>query len=111
YWLPDVPTWVWAAAFFIIINAVNLVNVRLYGEAEFWFALIKVAAIVLFLVIGAAILGTGMPVAGHGTGLHLITDNGGFFPHGLMPALVLVQGVVFAFAGVELVGTAAGECK
>ncbi|MDR8248128.1 aromatic amino acid transporter AroP, partial [Acinetobacter baumannii] len=42
YWLPDVPTWVWAAAFFIIINAVNLVNVRLYGEAEFWFALIKV---------------------------------------------------------------------
>ncbi|ONQ10962.1 L-asparagine permease, partial [Burkholderia cenocepacia] len=52
-----------------------------------------------------------MPVAGHGTGMHLITDNGGFFPHGLMPALVLVQGVVFAFAGVELVGTAAGECK
>ncbi|TNG04181.1 amino acid permease [Salmonella enterica subsp. enterica serovar Heidelberg] len=46
YWLPDVPTWVWAAAFFIIINAVNLVNVRLYGETEFWFALIKVLAII-----------------------------------------------------------------
>ncbi|MDK7629764.1 hypothetical protein QP548_16950, partial [Clostridium sp. UMB9555A] len=42
---------------------------------------------------------------------HLITDNGGFFPHGLLPALVLVQGVVFAFASIELVGTAAGECK
>ncbi len=41
YWFPDVPTWIWAAAFFIIINAVNLVNVRLYGETEFWFALIK----------------------------------------------------------------------
>ncbi|HGE6773054.1 TPA: amino acid permease [Klebsiella aerogenes] len=46
YWLPDVPTWVWAAAFFIIINAVNLVNVRLYGEAEFWFALIKVLELI-----------------------------------------------------------------
>ncbi len=57
YWLPDVPTWVWAAAFFIIINAVNLVNVRLYGEAEFWFALIKVLAI-----IGMIAFGLWMPV-------------------------------------------------
>ncbi|MFP1528108.1 hypothetical protein ACLB1R_16465 [Escherichia coli] len=40
YWFPDVPTWIWAAAFFIIINAVNLVNVRLYGETSFRFALI-----------------------------------------------------------------------
>ena len=46
YWLPDVHTWIWAAAFFVIINAVNLVNVRLYGETEFWFALIKVLAII-----------------------------------------------------------------
>ncbi|VTN14769.1 Phenylalanine-specific permease [Raoultella terrigena] len=52
YWLPDVPTWVWAAVFFIIINAVNLVNVRLYGEAEFWFALIKVLAIVGMIGFG-----------------------------------------------------------
>ena len=52
YWLPDVPTWVWAAAFFIIINAVNLVNVRLYGEAEFWFALIKVLAIIGMIAFG-----------------------------------------------------------
>ena len=111
YWLPDVPTWVWAAAFFIIINAVNLVNVRLYGEAEFWFALIKVLAIVAFLVVGTIFLGSGKPLDGNATGFHLITDNGGFFPHGLLPALVLVQGVVFAFASIELVGTAAGECK
>ncbi|TWY77369.1 amino acid permease [Klebsiella pneumoniae] len=61
YWLPDVPTWVWAAAFFIIINAVNLVNVRLYGEAEFWFALIKVLAI-----IGMIAFGLWMLFGGHG---------------------------------------------
>ncbi len=56
-------------------------------------------------------LGTGQPLEGNATGFHLITDNGGFFPHGLLPALVLIQGVVFAFASIELVGTAAGECK
>ena len=64
YWLPDVPTWVWAAAFFIIINAVNLVNVRLYGEAEFWFALIKVLAI-----IGMIAFGLWMLFGGHGGSL------------------------------------------
>lgn len=56
YWLPDVPTWVWAAAFFIIINAVNLVNVRLYGETEFWFALIKVLAIIGMIGFGLWLL-------------------------------------------------------
>ncbi|VDZ80350.1 phenylalanine-specific permease [Salmonella bongori] len=56
YWLPDVPTWIWAAAFFIIINAVNLVNVRLYGETEFWFALIKVLAIIGMIGFGLWLL-------------------------------------------------------
>ncbi|MEJ1267749.1 hypothetical protein WDV93_11945 [Pantoea ananatis] len=68
-------------------------------------------AIVIFLVVGVVFLGTGKPLDGNATGFHLITDNGGLFPHGLLPALVLVQGVVFAFASIELVGTAAGECK
>lgn len=62
-------------------------------------------------MVGTVFLGTGKPLDGNATGFHLITDNGGFFPHGLLPALVLVQGVVFAFASIELVGTAAGECK
>jgi L-asparagine permease len=111
YWWPEIPTWMSAAFFFVLINAINLSNVKAFGEMEFWFALIKVAAISLFLVVGTALLGGGFDVAGRATGLHLVTENGGLFPNGLMPALVLVQGVVFAFAGVELVGTAAGECK
>ena len=61
--------------------------------------------------VGAIFLGTGAHRRRPQHGLHLISENGGLFPHGLLPALVLVQGVVFAFAGVELVGTAAGECK
>lgn len=89
----------------------NMIGVKWFAEMEFWFALIKVLAIVAFLVVGTIFLGGGKPLDGNATGFHLITDNGGLFPHGLMPALVLVQGVVFAFASIELVGTAAGECK
>ncbi|XNM59573.1 hypothetical protein ACLK1S_09125 [Escherichia coli] len=55
--------------------------------------------------------GSGQPLDGNTTGFHLITDNGGFFPRFAASALVLIQGVVFAFASIEMVGTAAGECK
>ena len=113
YWaaFSSVPQWIFALIALCIVAAMNLIGVKWFAEMEFWFALIKVAAISLFLVIGSIILGTGTHVGGHTTGVHLISENGGLFPHGLLPALVLVQGVVFAFAGVELVGTAAGECK
>ncbi|MDF2915283.1 MAG: amino acid permease [Pantoea agglomerans] len=94
-----------------IVGTMNMIGVKWFAEMEFWFALVKVLAIVIFLVVGVVFLGTGKPLDGNSTGFHLITDNGGMFPHGLLPALVLIQGVVFAFASIELVGTAAGECK
>ncbi len=113
YWgtFSDVPQWLFALCALSIVATMNMIGVKWFAEMEFWFALIKVVAIVLFLVVGVVFLGTGQSVAEHSSGLHLITDNGGFFPHGLLPALVLVQGVIFAFAGIELIGTAAGECK
>lgn len=113
YWgsFGDVPQWVFALGALSIVALMNMIGVKWFAEMEFWFALIKVLAIVSFLVVGTVVLGTGHPVAGQSTGFHLITDNGGIFPHGLLPALILVQGVVFAFASIELVGTAAGECK
>lgn len=107
----DVPQWVFALGALAIVGTMNMIGVKWFAEMEFWFALVKVLAIVIFLVVGTVFLGTGQPLDGNTTGFHLITDNGGFFPHGLLPALVLVQGVVFAFASIELVGTAAGECK
>lgn len=70
----------------------NMIGVKWFAEMEFWFALIKVLAIVAFTVVGTIFLGSGKPLDGNATGFHLITDNGGLFPHGLMPALVLVQG-------------------
>lgn len=113
YWgtFADVPQWLFALCALGVVATMNMIGVKWFAEMEFWFALIKVVAIVLFLLVGVVFLGTGTPVAGHTTGLLLITENGGMFPHGLLPALVLVQGVIFAFAGIELIGTAAGECK
>ncbi|MBF0858889.1 amino acid permease [Gluconobacter sp. LMG 31484] len=113
YWavfLP-VPQWVFALVALAIVGTMNMIGVRYFGEMEFWFSLIKVVALALFLVAGALILGTRMPVAGHTTGFHLITENGGIFPHGMFSALMLLQGVVFAYSGIELLGTAAGECE
>jgi len=106
-----VPQWVFALGALAIVGTMNMIGVKWFAEMEFWFALVKVLAIAIFLVVGVVFLGTGKPLDGNATGFHLVTDNGGLFPHGLLPALVLVQGVVFAFASIELVGTAAGECK
>ncbi|OYX13130.1 MAG: hypothetical protein B7Z15_08315 [Rhizobiales bacterium 32-66-8] len=112
YWgiFAQIPQWAFALIALCIVTAMNLVSVKYFGELEFWFSLIKVAALCTFLLVGVAVLGTGVGVAGHSTGFHLITDNGGVFPHGLVPALVLIQGVVFAYSGVEMIGVAAGEC-
>ncbi|GAN52975.1 amino acid permease [Tanticharoenia sakaeratensis] len=112
YWGPTaaVPQWVFALAALCIVATMNMIGVKYFGEMEFWFSLIKVVALVIFLIAGVAILGLRVPVAGHATGLHLVTQNGGLFPHGIMPALLLLQGVVFAYSGIELIGTAAGEC-
>jgi L-asparagine permease len=113
YWsmFSDIPQWLFALIAIGLITAMNLIGVKWFGEMEFWFSLIKVAALALFLVIGVVVLGSGMEVGGHATGLQLVSANGGIFPHGLLPAIVIVQGVVFAYAGIELIGTAAGETE
>lgn len=107
----DVPQWVFALAALVFIVALNLLAVNVFGELEFWFALIKVAALAVFLVVGIVFVVTGMPVAGHRPGLSVIADSGGLFPNGLVPALLLISGVVFAYTGVEYIGTAAGEAQ
>jgi len=90
---------------------VNLISVKMFGELEFWFAIIKVTALVAFMLIGIFLLVTQHPIDGHHPGPALITDNGGVFPNGMLPMLLIIQGVVFAYASVELVGVAAGETE
>lgn len=106
-----VPQWVMALMALMVITSMNLIGVKWFGEMEFWFSLIKVAALLIFLVVGSAVLGLRVPIDGHTTGLQLITEHGGLFPHGALPALALMQGVVFAYFGIEMIGTAAGECQ
>ena len=65
FWWPEIPTWVSAAVFFIAINAINLTNVKVFGEMEFWFAIIKVVAVVAMILFGGWLLfsGNGGPQA------------------------------------------------
>lgn len=109
-WIAAVPQWAWALIALLLVCGVNLVSVSVFGELEFWFALVKVAALVLFLVLGVYFVVFGTPT-GAPAGVHLITGNGGLFPEGFLPMLLLMQGVVFAYGSIELVGTAAGETK
>ena len=107
-WIAAIPQWAIAFAVVILVVSLNLVSVKVFGEMEFWFSLIKVGAILLFLVVGIFFVLFGTPT-GAPVGFSLIAENGGIFPSGVVPAAVMIGGVVFAYAGIELVGTAAGE--
>lgn len=109
FWLPDVPTWVWAATFFILINAVNLVNVRLYGEMEFWFALIKVLAIIAMIGFGLWLLFSG--TGGERAGIENLWQHGGFMATGWHGLILSLAVIMFSFGGLELIGITAAEAS
>jgi len=111
YWkaFDAIPQWLIALIALAIVLSMNLISVTLFGELEFWAALIKVVALVTFLVVGTVFLAGRFKVDGQSTGVSVIADHGGLFPTGLLPLVVVTSGVVFAYAAVELVGTAAGE--
>ncbi|MFC4517808.1 MULTISPECIES: amino acid permease [Streptomyces] len=113
YWrlFSDVPQWVIALVALAVVLTVNLISVRIFGELEFWFAIVKVGALVVFMGIGIFLLATRHPIDGAVPGPALISGNGGIFPNGLLPMLLIIQGVVFAYASVELVGVTAGETE
>lgn len=107
YWWPEIPTWMSAAVFFVVINLVNLVNVRLYGETEFWFAIIKVAAILGMIVFGAYLLASGN--GGPEASISNLWEQGGFMPHGVGGLVMAMAVIMFSFGGLEMVGITAAE--
>jgi aromatic amino acid transport protein AroP len=107
YWWPAVPTWMSALAFFVIINAVSLSNVKAFGEMEFWFAIIKVAAIVGMIGFGAWLLVSGD--AGPQASVANLWRHGGFFPHGVSGLVMAMAVIMFSFGGLELIGITAAE--
>ncbi|WP_413247992.1 amino acid permease [Sinomonas flava] len=107
---PVLPVWLMALAFMAVFTAVNLTGVRNFGEFEFWFALLKVAAIVAFLLVGAALLFGWIPSVAS-PGLSNFTDHGGFAPQGMAGIATGLFVVVFAFGGTEIVSVAAAETR
>jgi L-asparagine permease len=116
YWsaFTSAPDWLLALVALAVVLSVNLLAVKVFGEMEFWFAIIKVAALVVFLVVGVVWLAASFPVTSGGesidTGWSVIAASG-ILPNGLLPAVIVIQGVVFAYAAIELVGTASGETQ
>ncbi|MER5545064.1 amino acid permease [Streptomyces sp. NPDC001118] len=110
YWF-DIPQWVSALIFTIVLYAANLISVKLFGELEFWFSMVKVTAIIGMILICAGILTIGFSDAGKTASVSHLWNDGGFFPHGVGSTLMTLQMVMFAFLAVELVGVTAGESK
>ncbi|MGV9803184.1 amino acid permease, partial [Mycobacterium sp. NPDC003449] len=112
YWWPDLQLWIPALATVAVLIALNLPTVRAFGETEFWFALIKIIAIVALIVVGLVMVFTHFkaPTGAEASFANLWND-GGFFPTGPMGFVAGFQIATFAFVGIELVGTTAAEAK
>ncbi|MCY9028314.1 amino acid permease [Bacillus inaquosorum] len=111
YWLPGVPQWVPGLIALIILLIMNLATVKLFGELEFWFALIKVIAILALIVIGLVIIFKGFSTSSGVSSFTNLWSHGGMFPNGMHGFILSFQMVVFAFVGIELVGLTAGETE
>ena len=109
---PGTPLWLPALMVPLILLALNMPSVKAFGELEFWFAIVKVVAIIALIITGAVLIGTKFTSPdGAVANLSNIWNDGGMFPHGATGFILGFQIALFAFGGVELVGTAAAETK
>ncbi|GAA3493541.1 amino acid permease [Streptomyces albogriseolus] len=111
FWFPEIPQWVSALVFLVVLFGVNLISVKIFGEVEFWFSMIKVTAIIGMIVIGLGVLTLGFSDAGDTAAVSNLWSHDGFFPNGIGSSLMTLQGVMFAYLAVELVGVTAGESE
>ena len=105
YWkmFQGVPQWVIALIALALVFVLNMLSVKAFGEAEFWFAMIKVATILIFMAVAIWAIITQAHVGDYSAGVHNISESGGWFPEGLAPVFALTLGVVFAFGGTAMV--------
>lgn len=112
-WFPDTSVWMWSAIFAVTLFLFNAFSAKFFAETEFWFALIKVATIILFIILGGAAMFGIIPMK-DGTAAPMFSNfsgDGGLFPNGLLPVLMTMLSVNFAFSGTELIGITAGESE
>jgi L-asparagine transporter-like permease len=109
FWFPHVPVWMWSVGFAFILLYVNARSVSNFGTIEYWLAMIKVSAIILFIILGAVnIFGLGVPASG----FHNLTGlAGGFMPNGFGGVWMAVIMGVFSFNGIEVIAVTSGEVK
>ena len=116
YWFPNMPTWATVLIALAVVLAINLLSARAFGEFEFWAAILKVGAIVIFLVVGLVVVVGGFSIGDHQAGFSNLWSNpGGFWPssgdYNWYGPILAMSGVVFAYAAIEMVGVAAGEME
>ena len=104
YWFPTVPALVWVALFSLVLIVINLRSVGDYGRFEFWFAMVKLATMAMFIVIGGALLTDGRVAAQY-------TAQGGFFPKGAFAPLLAMTFALYTFGGIEMVAITTGESR
>lgn len=122
YWFPQIPAWVSAAVFMVLITGANLLGVKAFGEFEFWFAIIKIVAVIAMIIVGLTLIIFAVPqtngvIPSFG---NLVHSPGGFLPHGLISSgengqftglLMALVVVMFSFGGTELIGITAAETE
>lgn len=111
YWLPALPQWIPALLAVVIMTGANLSAVGIYGEFEFWFALIKVIAIIALILGGLAMIMFGVGNGGLPVGIDNLWLYGGFFPQGIAGTIGALVMVLFSYVGIEIIGITAGEAR
>ncbi len=111
YWLPEIPQWLPALVALVVLYGANLLAVRVFGELEFWFALVKVVTIVALIAVGLFVIVFHTGELGATASFSNLWSHGGFLPFGIVGVLLTLQIVMFAYSGVELIGVTAGEAE
>lgn len=111
HWFPDIPIWIWCAVFMVLLFVLNALTTKGFAEAEFWFASIKVIAVIAFIIIGGAAIFGLIPLADRPTPHLTNLAPSGLFPAGISIIFVTMMNVIFSYQGSELVGIAAGETE
>lgn len=111
FWWPNLPAWIPGLIAITFLCIANLISVKMFGELEFWFSLVKVVTIVLMILAGFGLIFFGFGNGGHAIGLANLWQNGGFFTGGFKGFIFSLAIVLASYQGIELIGVTAGEAE
>ncbi|GEO75303.1 amino acid permease [Levilactobacillus namurensis] len=111
FWWPNLPDWIPGLIAITFLCIANLISVKMFGELEFWFALIKVVTIILMIIAGLGVILFGFGNGGHAVGISNLWANGGFFTGGAKGFIYALAIVLASYQGIELIGVTAGEAE